>query len=402
MPFALGVAIAALFQRIIDLLTLPPFPGYIPPGGGDDTPFPPGGGGGGDDDGGGDGGGGDGGGGTEEPPPQGPPPVVQEPEGEPLTPVDEEPDEEDCPNLSYADRLALYALQYRTQEQESTTVATASSQYAPEEQMLTTLGLGTPLDANDRFRFRAISTNDNVPVSFFGRIQTAAGEIIPFIRVLNTSTANTIFETTAATGPGLLLGAAASVPIGSITTGAVNAIGEIGRVSGDTFTPHTVLFSGQVDDQQALDSNLATPSTPVGRPTFLGSDDAASVASPKNIIITPPSGKRVRITRVFGQFTTDATVLGRAGFVAFLQGGVSHFRSYGADIMLASQAGQLNASIGGSSLTATNDPLNDGPVMQSSLPETLYYYEAVTVQLGIQNGSGGDRISSMLVRYEVS
>lgn len=385
MAFALGVAIKNLFDRIAELLTFrpgtgtiggisplpPPLPGgehpppYIPPpsNGGVPDVIPP-------------------------PIPQGPPPVVVIPDGPPLSP--QEPPPEDCPLLTYSDRLAIYALQYREARQQQTLIPDYLPQVNPEEAMLSTIGLGTPVDANDVFRFRAISTVDNVAVSFFGRIQSRDGTITPFIRTLNTSTPNTLFETRSNTGPGLLLGAAASVPVGSITTGSVNAIGEIGRMAGTTFTPHTVLFSGQLDDQQALDSNLAVPATPVGRPTYIATSVPFQTIDASGVVITPNPGKKMRFVVFSAFFEMSATTFNRQPYAQIIPSVGVGLRFFGDRVFTAGQWCQMRFVLGGQPGTnvATQQAL--GILTGCPLPETLYFYEPVTVYIGLFTFANND------------
>ena len=263
MPWALGQAVADLFARIAAALTgqtvggisplppnsnpapaPPPQPPSGPPAGGiiQEPPF------------------------VGTPPPVGPPPVVTVPPVELFpTPPLEPPPQPDCPILSLSDRIAIAALQYtRPPPPQSTTTPAVTTS----DDMGVNYNAVTILESTDMFRFRAISTSDVVPVTFFGRIRTSGGSIVPFAHPLTTATANTIYETIVPTGAGVLLGAAASVPVGSITAGSVSAVGEIGRVNGTTFTPHTLLFSGQLDDLTPLAAGNVNPPTPLNRVSF--------------------------------------------------------------------------------------------------------------------------------------
>jgi hypothetical protein len=307
-----------------------------------------------------------------------------------------------CPILSPTDVTALSILPY-------TAFGDVRAQTAPlpplpegYDVMPLAQGSGILTETEDMFRFRAISTSDNVAVSFFGRVQRPSGYILPFNFTLNTSTANTTFTTVQQCGRGLVLGCAASVPIGSITTGAVNAVGEIGRVAGGTFTPHTLLFSGQLDDLYPLTIDGGGLPPVQGRPTFGNSASAGGVTPPKAITITPATGKRLRVTRVGATVTSSAVAGDRTPTVALINGGVSIFTTGFAGSVQASCITALYAAMGGTGGIPYSGAFPNGISLTAALPETLYFYSAVAVNIGLDNAKLGDQVSDMFVRWEES
>lgn len=397
MAFALGVAIAELFQRIADLLRMSWVP--PPPGGGtgseispiprdpDDAPYDP----------------------TtptvpEPPTPPVPPDVVEVPppeDGIPSPPVDEN----GCPIVAPSQLAFLESGIYTA----FATVADAETRAAAAQQAALvdmTVALAQPtghyLQSEDYFRFRALSTSTNVPVSFFGRIQYPTGGITPFNFVLNTTTANTVFQVVPQATAGVLLGCAASVPIGSITAGAVNAIGEIGRLQGGVFTPHTLLFSGQLDDLYPL--TIGGGGLPIAdsRPTFLGVDSLASVAPPVALTITPNAGKRFRIIRIYSDITTSAAGTERFMYVSISSGGVTWWRSAPAGVVGPNSATFLAGAMGGPGANASAPYDTAGSIQLMSLPETLYFYTAMTITVNVAQAQAADRLANTLVRYEES
>lgn len=305
-----------------------------------------------------------------------------------------------CPILSPTDLAALATLPYvafreiRGQD--------AALPPLPEgfDVMPLAQGMGIFVESEDVFRFRAISTSNNVPVSFFGRVQRPSGYIIPFNHTLNTTTANTAFTTTPVPGKGILLGCAASVPIGSITSGAVNAVGEIGRVQGGTFTPHTLLFSGQLDDLYPLTIEGGGLPTVTSRPTFLNTSDAGAVATPKSVTVTPSSGKRVRFTRILFTITTSAAAGDRSANVVFVIGGVGVWAGLaGLPIAPSATVIVFAGMQAGNSLNCTAG-VSGGIPVPISLPDSLYFYDQVTVQMAIAGAGAGDTVSAAFLRWE--
>jgi hypothetical protein len=394
-PFALGVAIANLFNRVAQALQ--------------GIQFPTGGSG---------GGGGTGGGGslpvptpsppstnpppsptpTPSPVPVFPPPVTQVPGGGLVPGLPTLP--EDCPPLSQVDLDALTNLPNLLPPQLTPTIIPAYVEERGILEMPLVQGAGIPLEAVDFFRFRAISTSDSVPVSFFGRIQLLNGTLVPFSRVLTTSIANTIFETTIQTGPGFLLGAAASVPVGSIASGSVNAIGEIGRMTGSTFTPHTVLFSGQVDDQQPLSSTLATPSLPVTRPTFTQVSEPDTFAEAISITITPATGRRARVLFAQADCIPSATVQERYIQCRMQVGGVTMWQNFPNVFTRANQTSVVRAAIAGQQGSVFDSSAVVVDAINIPLPESLYFWEPFVVTIRFINGIASDDCENMFVAYE--
>jgi hypothetical protein len=392
MAFGLGQAIAALFARIAAALASggggsisplppspprPPSPPVTPPSGpppGGIIPEPPF---------------------VGTPPTPGPPPVVVVPATpQPGPPATTDPN---CELLSFADRLALAGLANR--ESRDSTVP-APYVYTPTVEVIEmprSFGVGIPLESTDYFRFRAISTSDVVTVSYFGRIQRPDGNIVPFLHSLITVLPNTLYETVVVTGPGILLGAAASVPVGSITTGSVNAIGEVGRVNGASFTPHTVLFSGQVDDQQALSTSLATPTTPVERPTYAGVDAAASSPVPYFQIITPPAGRTIRMVRLQFLYQCSAAAGTRFPTVYFYVGGSIIVDG---PFALSRTAGQLGEYI----LLASGGVGTISNSTWQPLPMALYFSEPLTIEIRNAGGAppAGDTLFAARYRWEIT
>lgn len=262
------------------------------------------------------------------------------------------------------------------------------------------MGLGIPVDDNDYFRFRAISTANNVPVSFFGRIRVSRDNYVPFNHTLNTSTANTVFQTITRTGPGLLLGAAASVPVGSITSGAVNAIGEIGRLAGATFTPHTVLFSGQLDDQHGLSSTLASPAIPTNNPTFIRVVQASISDDFNTVLITPNAGKRVRIIAANCTYECSGVAGNRIVTLWFEIGGFIQWEAIVDEAGIASQDLVLRSGIGSQSKSSTAVLPAGFRQFNMALPELLYFTTPVTVLFGAYGVQAGDEAQSLRVIYE--
>ena len=307
-----------------------------------------------------------------------------------------------CPILSPTDLQALATLPYR----DFAAISAPEDALPPLPEgfdvMPLAQGSGIFVETEDVFRFRAISTNNSVPVSFFGRVQRPSGYIIPFNHTLTTSTANTTFTTQPVPGKGILLGAAASVPIGSITSGAVNAVGEIGRVQGGTFTPHTLLFSGQLDDLYPLTTEGGGLPTPAGRPTFLSVNSAAAVASPKSVTITPSAGKRVRLTAVFYTLTTTGAAGDRSPWVGVQIAGVRYLFSLAGLNVGPGSAANVYASMGNGNSLNCPAALSAGIPVPIGLPESLYFYDAFDVFMAKEGGVAGDTIGSALIRYEES
>lgn len=307
-----------------------------------------------------------------------------------------------CPILSPTDLTALSVLPYR----EFRAVGEAQPDLPPLPEgfdvMPLAQGTGIFVETEDFFRFRAISTSDSVPVSFFGRVQRPSGYIIPFNHTLTTSTANTTFTTTPVPGKGILLGCAASVPIGSITSGVVNAVGEIGRIQGSTFTPHTLLFSGQLDDLYPLTVDGGGIPSTGGRVQFLNTSSAAASATPKTITVTPSAGKRIRFTRILFTITTSAAAGDRSANIVFVVGGTGVWAGLaGLPIAASATVIVFGGMSAGNSLDCTAG-VSGGIPVPISLPDSLYFYDAVDVQMAIAGSGAGDTVSAAFLRWEES
>lgn len=396
MAFGLGQSIADLFARIAAVLRsggggsispLPPRPPRSPsppvtPPPGSPVPIP-------------------------EPPyippprlPPLPPPIVTIPPSPPAIPDDD--GGVDCSVLSLSDRLALYGLQQRASEQELVS-------YVP-PQVLTPEVIDVPsatnsghlIEATDVFRFRAFSTSDNVTVSFFGRVMGPTGNIVPFNHNLGTPVAGTIYETVVPAGRGMLLGAAASVPVNSITAGTVSAVGEIGRLVTGSFVPHTLLFSGQLDDLTPLTSASASVSAPVTTPTFIAATMAAFAAGTSTTTITPSAGRRIRICHISADYVCSAAAANRQLLVRIRNTAMTLFEGLPNEYVTASQTGVYRASIG----LTTNSPSGALPTafrqISIALPPDLYLHTATEVLLSAYGIQAGDAPAAGFIRYEES
>lgn len=298
----------------------------------------------------------------------------------------------DCPVLSVADQLAAHALiEFRpSTDLSGIEPYVFTPEVVPDMQL--SLTQGTAVESNDYFRFRAFGTAGAVPVSFFGRVQRKDGTIVPFSHVLTTNATNTIFETLPRTGEGVMLGAAASVPIDSITVGSVSAVAEIGRLSGTTFLPHTLLFSGQLDDLTPLTNGSAGVAAPVGRPTVISIDDSVFHALPYQVTVTPSAGKRLRFTSCFARFKCSAAVGTRTFYMSFLVGGKFALTALANQDRTANLFGHIEWSMGAGSVS-------QGNVMCCPLPETLYFYDAVDVYFNAYNVQVGDNVEHHIITY---
>ena len=395
MAFALGEAIAAEFRRIAELLRGPlfppsgtgggspsspsPLPSAPPPGGSGAPPGPPG---------------------TGVPPvPLEPPPVVTVPTVDLFPSIT--PSVADCPVFSPDDYGALLVMERQAREQGVALPAPSPLVSITGTDMPLLFNTDVPLESSDFFRFRAYGSAGVVTVSFFGRIAHRDGTIQPFnhpIKILNGST---VFQLTPQAGAGWLLGAAASVPIGSITTGAVFAVGEIGRLAGATFTPHTLLFSGQVSEQQPLSSTLASPTTPVSNPTFLLVQVAGGTTDFISTTITPTSGKRARVTGVAMDYVTSATAGNRQVYIRTLVGTIGITRSLANDYIGASTNGVLRGSLAGQNMMPTSNLPGSFREIPLPLPETLYFTGPFIVEGGAFGPSpSGDIASNLNIVYE--
>lgn len=396
MPFALGQSIAALFARIAAALQsggggsispLPPRPPSPPrppitpgPQPGSPTPIP------------------------EEPytprPRPLPPPVVAVSPSPPVIP--DAGGDVDCSFLSLSDRLALYGLQQRAAEQEI-------QQFVPSQVLVPEVidvpqatNAGHLIEATDVFRFRAFSTSDDVTVSFFGRVMGTSGSIVPFNHNLRTATAGTIYETVVPAGRGMLLGAAASVPVNSITAGTVSAVGEIGRVVTGSFVPHTLLFSGQLDDLTPLTSASASVSAPVSAPTFIAATMAAFAAGTSTTTITPSAGRRIRICHISADYACSAVAGNRQLLVRLRNTAMTLHEGLPNEYITASQTGVYRASIGANMLSPAGALPAAFRQISIPLPSDLYFTTATDVLCSAYGIQAGDAPVAGFIRYEES
>jgi len=292
--------------------------------------------------------------------------------------------------------LALLALQNQGGQQPGTqTPGTQTPGAVP--RMAPVIATGQLLEQTDNFRFRAYSSQVNVPVTFYGRILRPSGVITPFAHVLNTAVAGTTYTTEPQAGEGYLLGAAASVPIDSITGGFVTAVGEVGRGEGSSFVPHTLLFSGQLDDLTPLTSINPTPQVPVGRTSFDGYVNAGPVNAPLTVTATPPPGNRMRFTRVEFNYQCSAIAGTRFPTLSFTIGASSFQQIYWPLTRTAGQIGVYLATISGGNSSVSNftaQPLSPG----------LYFYEPVNIQIfnGAAAPPAGDTLLNVGVSWELS
>lgn len=257
--------------------------------------------------------------------------------------------------------------------------------------------IGQPLEAVDYFRFRAYGSGTAVTVTFFGRIMHMDGSIVPFAYPLTTDTAGTVFTTTQGTGPGWLIDAAASVPPNSISFGNASAIAEIGRVAGADFTPHTLLFNGQLDGLNPLTTVNPPTNTPLSRIDNLIFNDVPGGTTTYAHVVTPNAGKRMRFTRIAWVWTSSATVGTRFPTVALRSNGNSFWQGESTLTRTAGQAGAYNFN-----LEVT--PATSGTQYLGTLPATMYFYQPISVEIldGSTAVPSGDAITSVFIRWEES
>lgn len=395
MPFALGVAIAEEFARIAALLAMGGPHGGAPGGGGSGGPSPP----------------------PHQPPP--PPPVIPPsprpgggnpvPPGIPfpwitVPPVNTfpttPPPPPACPIYSATDYQSLLALETRASTFGTGLDGLLISPGTTGEGMPDRFTGLTPVEAVDFFRFRTFGSATNIAVSFFGRVIHKDGQIVPFNHVLTTDGLNTVFQTLPVTGVGWLLGAAASVPLGSITTGAVTAIGEIGRMAGTTFTPHTLLFSGQLTDQQPLSSTLASPTQPVTNPTFFQQIQSNGVSNSTSLTITPTPGKVARFTSIKFDYIASAVAGNRQGVIQISTGGTIRWEGLTDQAFIASQEMLIRAAMDGPSVSPAVALPAGFREMSMPLPDSLYFNSAVNVLGGVFGVQAGDVAFDLTLRWE--
>ena len=259
---------------------------------------------------------------------------------------------------------------------------------------------GHLIEATDVFRFRAFSTSDVVTVSFFGRVMSPSGNITPFNHSLTTLVPGTIYETIVPAGRGMLLGAAASVPVNSITTGTVSAVGEIGRNLTGSFIPHTLLFSGQLDDLTPLTASSASVSAPVGKGTFIRVDFPGIAAPDNSVVVTPSTGRQLRILYVSGDYVCSGTAGNRQLTISFAPEGEIMWRGMASQYITASQTGVYRFTMGGQFESPTTALPGSFRQISCPLPESLWFPVAVTVTKSAYGIQAGDTVGGGSVLYE--
>lgn len=300
-----------------------------------------------------------------------------------------------CNVLSLADRMALLSLYFKqgllpppgVQQPETPQVPVGLYDKATTE--------GQLLEQDDFFRFRAFSTAENVAVSFYGRILRKDGSVTPFSHVLNTATAATVFSVTPQAGEGILLGAAASVPIDSIAQGAVSAVGEIGRRISGAFVPHTLLFSGQLDDFTPLSSQITPPTPTLQRATYQFANDLTVRAIPWIYTVTPNPGRRFRFTRIQAAYAMSAVAGTRIPLIYFRNNGNSFITLFTPLSRTAGQVGAIEGSLSGGGGIVSN-------VGFAPLPQDVYFYDPIDVTFDADNRQAGDNITTSFIRWEES
>jgi len=290
--------------------------------------------------------------------------------------------------------LALLALQNQGGQQPGTQQP-GTQQPGTLPRIAPVIATGQLLEQTDNFRFRAYSSQVNVPVTFYGRILRPNGQITPFAHVLNTVTPATTYTTEPQAGEGYLLGAAASVPIDSITSGFVTAVGEVGRGAGSAFVPHTLLFSGQLDDLTPLTSVIPVPTTPTVRTDIYAFNDLAVNAVPYAKLITPNPGKRMRFTRVHLNYQASATVGTRNPRLLFRYNTNTFQSVFWPVSITAGQFWTLEASISGASGNVNFQ--SAGP-----LNPTLYFYDPISVEVENNSAIVNDTLTAVFIRWEES
>lgn len=261
---------------------------------------------------------------------------------------------------------------------------------------------GYPVEQTDFFRFRAYGTAGSTTVSFFGRVIRPDGSIFPFNFALTPNSSGTVLTTTPATGQGILVGAAASVPLGTPASGSIFAIGEIGRIQAGVFVPHTLLFNGQLDDKQPLSSTLASPALPTNNPTFKRVTSGGGVAATITLTVTPTPGTRMRFLFIGVQCTCSAVAFSREAVVLIKSGGNTMLNADPNRWLFASESGFLSACIGGQNEAQTSAVVGDNFGLNAVLPESVYFNQAVSVVAGLLTAAAGDIASGLIVNYEES
>lgn len=308
----------------------------------------------------------------------------------------------ECPLFSPSQYLRFVDLQTKAQDAGVTIALPTTIPQGSTQDMGSIGAIGIPVETEDVFRFRAFGSAGAQTVSFFGRVANPQGVITPFNHPVKIDGTGTVFQVTPRPGPGFLLDSAASVPIGSITTGSVNAVGEIGRMVNGTFVPHTLLFAGQISDKLPLSSSLASPSSPVAVPTLLHFESLGATASRKTTTITPTAGRKIRFTRVQYTSTCSAVVGPRAMDIFFAVGGIYTWGAVTGPFMQASQLALIEGNLAGTGVSATDGTVGPRQALSIGLPESMYFYGPVLVDVGFEIALAGDTVENFRVRWEES
>lgn len=309
---------------------------------------------------------------------------------------------EECPLFSPSQYLQFVGLQTKAQDAGVTIALPATIPQGSTQDMNAISVVGIPVEFDDLFRFRAFGSAGALTVSFFGRVANAQGQITPFNHPVPIDGTGTVFETTPRPGPGFLLDSAASVPIGAIITGSVNAVGEIGRMVNGAFVPHTLLFAGQISDQVPLSSSLASPPVPTANPTFFEVDAAGGVGFNVDVPITVTSGRKARIISVLYTFVASAAAGSRFMCCALESGSIFVWRANSHLVLTANLRAQLWADIGGNvnvTFVALGGYINIG---NTPIPPDVYFTGTVHLICFTNTSIAGDIISAVKVVYEES
>lgn len=305
-----------------------------------------------------------------------------------------------CPVFTPADYAALLNYQQQAAQGTAPPAIPAITPSVQQGFYSKTIAVGQFLEANDDFQFVAWSNSDAVTVSFYGRIEGPDGDIRPFNYTIPTTTNGTLHTITVQTGPGFLLNASASIPPGTTLTGQVNALGMIGGQVGGAFVPHTLLFAGQLSATQPLSNSLASPTSPVTNPVYKQVTLAGGGAALLTQVITPTTGKSVRFTYLEARCTASAVAGDREVGFAIGNGSVAYCDSQFALGVPASKTAFIKASISGQNSGILYAGSTTDYVLNSPLPQNVYFSAAVTIFAGFFAPFAGDTTASLKITYE--
>lgn len=305
-----------------------------------------------------------------------------------------------CPILNVNDYQTLLRLEQQAAQQSGTTPQTGLTPLQQAAALGTTFAIGQYLEINDTFQFSVFSASDTVTVSIYGRMQGLDGQIRSFNYQLKTDGAGTIISTQAVTGPGFLLSAAASIPIGTTLAGNVYALGQIGDIVNGAFTPHTLLFAGQLTATQPLSATPSGGSSAASNPQFFTIPSAGGGVTTKTVTVTPNTGKQVRIISCNAIYNTSAVAGSRGLSVAFQTAGTTRFYSGPGGFMHASEQAQFFCAVNSGQQSYQEHTAGITDSLSCSLPENLYFTQAVGVRMRFDVSFAGDALSNMFVDYE--